>query len=118
MSTSKLIHLARALESARSDLSHAERADLAVQIMLADGVQIDANGEALFTDAARVIEPALPPSQRRRPRAQEPAQSPESSELAADLAAARTPVERSAIRERYAREKLGYGPVANPGRQR
>ena len=56
----KLVALARALQAVRPDLTHADRADLAIEIVKANGCTIDRAGTAYFVDNARKIEPKLP----------------------------------------------------------
>ncbi len=58
----KLVHLARALEVSRPDLTLSERADLAARITKSGGVTIDRDGHAQFSEEARQIEPKLPRS--------------------------------------------------------
>ena len=62
MTPTELVALANALTAARPDLTQQARAKLAVEIAHTGGVSLDAEGEPVFSDAARAIEPRLPTS--------------------------------------------------------
>ena len=101
--------LLRHIRAERPDLSADGHAALMTRIAADGGAGVDRDARLRLSDAAKTLiadgkpAPAAPaPTPRNTPPG-----------LAEDLAAARSPVERARIRERYARQILGdrYRPT-------
>ena len=115
MNGAKLIALAYYLDRERPDLSHVERANLAVQMMIRGDVTIDVNGDLRLDEKARALAAKpTPPDPTPPPPEPEPERNV-ADELRADLAKVTGSDDKSKVRRAHLRAQLAQYTLDSSG---